>query len=66
MSIVKSLSNKTVSEVKEAALTNFISWERLRPYLEEAIGKRHYENVIGIEVDVEGITVKIEHTKPAT
>ena len=66
MSIVKSLSNKTVVEVKEASLTSFIGWERLRPYLEDAIGKKPYENVIGIEVDSDGIKVKLEHTKQPT
>lgn len=42
-------------------LSSCASWERLLPYIEQAIGKKPNEEVTGLIVDKDGIRVQMEH-----
>ena len=59
MSIVKSFSEKTEVEIKGGGLSSFCSWERLKPFLAEAVGLNSRERILGVMADDTGINVRI-------
>jgi len=44
--------------------TVFVSWERLRPFLESAIELRGDETIEQVDVDKDGLKVRIAEVKP--
>ncbi len=60
----KSLDEKISDDKFKAEFGNgiisFVSWSRILPYIEHAIGKKITEKVGGIKVDQKGISVKFE------
>ncbi len=62
-SLEKSISDsKFEKEICDGTIS-FVSWERLKPYVEHAIGKTPREKIVGIEITQDGLTVKIERIK---
>lgn len=66
--IFKSLDENLTNEEfqKEyggSGVTSFVSWERLKGYINHAVGKKIGEEVVGLIIDKNGITVKFETTK---
>lgn len=63
----KSLSENISDDKFKAEFGNgtisFVSWNRILPYIEHAIGKNNSEKVEGIKVDQNGISVKFEKNR---
>jgi len=61
MEILKSFK----ADVKETDLkygtVSFASWERLKPFLNTALSITEKEEIVGIRIDKDGITAKIEY-----
>ena len=55
----KSLSEKTILEVEATANTNYCSWERLKPFLNQACDLKPDERIVGIEIIESGVKIKI-------
>lgn len=45
-----------------SGLTAFVGWDRLRPYLEEAIGLKPHEQIVSVEVSDQGLDVRLSMT----
>lgn len=45
------------------ALSSNVSWDRLLPYIEQAVGKKPNEEVVGLLVNENGIRVQIDYKK---
>jgi hypothetical protein len=48
------------ADVRECGTTNFCSWERLLPSLQQACGLKPTEQIRGIVIDEAGIKIMIE------
>lgn len=60
--IVKSVNpGVTELEVERGGTTNFCSWERLKPYLEQASGLRDNEEVIGLVATKDGLEIRLRY-----
>ena len=48
-------------KVEEFGVTSFCSWERLKPYIEQACGKHPDEVIVSVIADKDGIKVIYEY-----
>ena len=59
--LVKTLSSKTTEQIDSGGTTNYISWERMKPYLEIAVRLKDHEQIDGVIVEEDGLKVRISH-----
>jgi len=59
-SLIDDISDEKFKSEFGRGVRSSVSWERLLPYIEHAVGKRLHEEVVGIKIDEKGVTVKFE------
>jgi hypothetical protein len=65
MILIKTVSEKSEFEIENAGgVKTCLSWERLRPYIANAIALKPSERIVGYKVDDNGITVCIDKKLP--
>lgn len=60
-SLIENITDeKFKSEYGRGIHSTKVSWGKLVPYIEHIVGKRIHEEITGIKIDEQGITVKFE------
>ena len=62
-SLVEGVSDDTFEKNDGSGVVSFVSWDRLKPYIEHAVGKKPDEKIVGLRIDNTGINVKFERIK---
>jgi hypothetical protein len=62
-SLAKGVSDSAFEKNDGSGVVSFVSWERLKPYIEHAVCKKPDEKIIGLRIDNTGINVKFERVK---
>jgi len=58
-SLTQGMSNDKFKSEYGKGVIGYVSWERLRPYIENSIAKKLDEKIVGIKIDEEGIHVNL-------
>lgn len=62
-SLTQGVSDEKFKSEFGRGTVSFVSWERLRPYIEHSVGKKIDERIAGIKIDESGVTVRFEKSK---
>jgi len=62
-SLIQNVSNDKFKNEYGRGTISYVSWERLQPYIEHAVGKNPDEIVVGLKIDETGIHVRFERKK---
>lgn len=63
--VMKSFGDKSLFELQSTQVSSSVSWDRLKPYLEQAVNIKGNEFIEGIAVDDFGVKVIVGY-KQAT
>jgi len=58
--IIKSFNGKLKHEIKSTGTFCYCSWERLKPLLDSAVMLKDGEQITGLIIDEDGISVRVE------